>query len=347
MKIIVDNKIPYIGEALKTISTDVTYVGGKEFTSEIVKDADALIIRTRTFCDKSLLEGSKVKFIATATIGFDHIDTQYCKEAGITWTNCPGCNAGGVAQYIESTLLLLKLIDGKKLEEMTMGVVGVGNVGSRIVEVAQNLGMRVLQNDPPRQDNEGDSSFVSLQTIAEECDIITFHTPLNKDGVYKTFYLADTDFFAALKRKPYIINTSRGEVVDTAALLHALDNNLIAQAIIDVWEFEPDIDLTLLNKVMIGTPHIAGYSADGKANATRMSLDALCRFFDIKAQYTVAPPAPQFPVVYTPSLDEALISIYDPRTDSDQLKDNPQKFEELRGNYPVRREKQAYTIIVE
>ena len=347
MKIIVDNKIPYIDEALKTITSDVTYVGGKEFTPEIVKDADALIIRTRTFCDKSLLEGSKVKFIATATIGFDHIDTQYCKEAGITWTNCPGCNAGGVAQYIESTLLLLKLIDGKKLEEMTMGVVGVGNVGSKIVEVAQNLGMRVLQNDPPRQDNEGDNGFVSLQTIAEECDIITFHTPLNKDGAYKTYHLADADFFASLKRKPYIINTSRGEVVETTSLLQALDKNLIEQAIIDVWEFEPDIDLTLLNKVMIGTPHIAGYSADGKANATRMSLDALCRFFGIKPQYTIAPPAPQFPVVYAPSLDEALISIYDPRTDSDQLKDNPQKFEELRGNYPVRREKQAFTIIVE
>ena len=328
MKIIVDNKIPYIDEALKSITSDVTYVGGKEFTAELVKDADALIIRTRTFCDKSLLEGSKVKFIATATIGFDHIDTQYCKEAGITWTNCPGCNAGSVAQYIESTLLLLKLIDGKKLEEVTMGVVGVGNVGSKIAAVAQNLGIKVLQNDPPRQDAEGLKDFVSLQTIAQECDIITFHTPLNKDGAYKTYHLADSDFFASLKRKPYIINTSRGEVVETTALLHALDNNLIAQAIIDVWEFEPDIDLALLNKVMIGTPHIAGYSADGKANATRMSLDALCRFFNIKTQYTVEPPAPLFPVVKAHSLDEGILNIYDPRTDSEHLKASPEKFEE-------------------
>ena len=347
MKIIVDNKIPYINEAIKSITDNVMYVDGKDFTSELVKDADALIIRTRTFCDKSLLEGSSVKFIATATIGFDHIDTQYCKEAGIIWSNCPGCNADAVAQYIEAVLLILKLTEGKELSNLTMGVVGVGNVGSRIVKVAQKLGLRVLQNDPPREDAEDSKEFVSLQTIAEECDVITFHTPLNKEGQYKTYHLADASFFESLKKKPYIINTSRGEVIDTIALLSAFEKGQITQAIIDVWEYEPNIDLSLLNKVMIGTPHIAGYSADGKANATRMALDAVCRFFNIKADYTVEPPTPLFPIIHAHSIDEGILAIYDPRTDSKNLKNSPQKFEDLRGNYPFRREQKAYTIVVE
>ena len=347
MKIIVDNKIPYINEAIKSITDSVMYVDGKDFTSELVKDADALIIRTRTFCDKSLLEGSSVKFIATATIGFDHIDTQYCKEAGIIWSNCPGCNADAVAQYIEAVLLILKLTEGKELSNLTMGVVGVGNVGSRIVKVAQKLGLRVLQNDPPREDAEDSKEFVSLQTIAEECDVITFHTPLNKEGQYKTYHLADASFFESLKKKPYIINTSRGEVIDTIALLSAFEKGQITQAIIDVWEYEPNIDLSLLNKVMIGTPHIAGYSADGKANATRMALDAVCRFFNIKADYTVEPPTPLFPIIPAHTIDEGILAIYDPRTDSKNLKNSPQKFEDLRGNYPFRREQKAYTIVVE
>ena len=347
MKIIVDDKIPYISEAIQSIADKVVYAPGKEFTPELVKDADALIIRTRTFCDKSLLEGSQVKFIATATIGFDHIDTAYCKEAGIAWANAPGCNASSVAQYIESIFLLLKLEEEKTLTDLTIGVVGVGNVGSKIVALAQSYGMRVLQCDPPRQDAEKDDSFCSLQTIAEQCDIITFHTPLNKEGKYETYHMADADFFASLKRKPYIINTSRGEVIATEALLDAINKELIEEAIIDVWEFEPDIDRELLSKVWIGTPHIAGYSADGKANATRMSLDAICRFFNIKATYSVMPPAPPYPIVEAPSLDEALLMIYDPRNDSEQLETQPDKFEELRGNYPLRREKEAYTIIVE
>ena len=228
-----------------------------------------------------------------------------------------------------------------------MGVVGVGNVGSRIVKVAQKLGLRVLQNDPPREDAEDSKEFVSLQTIAEECDVITFHTPLNKEGQYKTYHLADASFFESLKKKPYIINTSRGEVIDTIALLSAFEKGQITQAIIDVWEYEPNIDLSLLNKVMIGTPHIAGYSADGKANATRMALDAVCRYFNIKADYTVEPPTPLFPIIQAHSIDEGILAIYGPRTDSKNLKNSPQKFEDLRGNYPFRREQKAYTIVVE
>ena len=230
----------------------------------MVKDADALIIRTRTRCNRELLEGSKVKFIATATIGFDHIDAEYCREADITWTNAPGCNSASVAQYLQSSLILLQTLKGINLPEVTIGIIGVGNVGSKVAKVAQELGMRVLLNDLPREDKEGKQGFSSLQTLAEECDILTFHVPLYKEGRYKTCHLADDAFFQSLKRKPVIINTSRGEIIETGALLNALDTGLVSDAIIDVWENEPAINLTLLDKVFLGTPHIAGYSADGK-----------------------------------------------------------------------------------
>lgn len=227
---------------------------------------------------------------------------------------------------------------------MTIGVVGVGNVGCKVLSVARKLGMRILQNDLPRAEQEGDTSFCSLERIAKESDVITFHVPLYKEGKYKTFHLADHIFFRSLERKPVLINTSRGEVVETEALLAALESGKISEAIIDVWEKEPDIHPLLLEKVMIGTPHIAGYSADGKANATRMSLDALCKHFVIKAQYQIVPPKPEAITITAPSIEEALLMIYDPRRDSDALKAHPEYFEQLRGDYPLRREEEAYTI---
>ena len=346
MKVIVDNKIPFIKEAIGKIADEAVYAPGNDFTPSLVKDADALIIRTRTRCNRELLEGSKVKFIATATIGFDHIDTEYCREAGITWTNAPGCNSASVAQYLHSSLILLQELKGIDLQKSTIGIIGVGNVGSKVAEVAQKLGMRVLLNDLPREDKEGEQGFSSLQSLAEECDVLTFHVPLYKRGNYKTWHLADDAFFQSLKRRPVIINTSRGEVIETDALLKALETGLISDAIIDVWENEPAINLTLLNKVFLGTPHIAGYSADGKANATRMSLDALCRYFKIHADYRIIPPAPGQPQITASSPSDAYLQMYDPRRDSNALKMHPELFEKLRGDYPLRREKEAYTISV-
>lgn len=194
MKVIVDNKIPFIKEAIEKIADEVVYAPGKDFTPSLVKDADALIIRTRTHCNRRLLEGSKVKFIATATIGFDHIDTEYCREAGITWTNAPGCNSASVAQYLHSSLILLQESKGINLSEATIGIIGVGNVGSKVVKVAQELGMRVLLNDLPREDKEGKQNFLSLQTLAKECNVLTFHVPLYKEGKYRTYHLADAAF---------------------------------------------------------------------------------------------------------------------------------------------------------
>ncbi len=336
MKVIVDNKIPYIKEAIESIADEVIYLSGSAFTPEAVRDADALIVRTRTFCNRELLEGSCVKFIATATIGFDHIDTAYCAEAGITWTNCPGCNAGSVEQYIHSVLLLLKREKGIVLKESCLGIVGVGHVGSRVRRMAESFGMRVLVNDPPRAD-QGEAGFTDLATLARECDILTFHTPLNRGGKYNTFHLADAAFFAALERKPILINSSRGEVVETNALLDALQTGKVRDAVIDTWENEPDINLDLLQRVWLGTPHIAGYSADGKSNATRMSLEALCRFFHIEANFRITPPElPMHPSANDP--EEAYLELYNPKRDSDWLKQSPEKFEYFRGNYPLRRE---------
>ncbi len=323
MKVIIDHKIPYIKEAIERIADDVVYLPGNAFTKENVKDADALIVRTRTKCNRDLLEGSQVKFIATATIGYDHIDTEYCREAGITWTNCPGCNASSVEQYIHSVLLLLKEKKGLDLKNATIGVVGVGHVGSRVARMARELGMKVLLNDPPRAE-QGESGFVDLTTIARECDVITFHTPLNREGSYRTYHLADEDFLFSLERAPFVINSSRGEVVDTASLLAALAAGKVKAAVIDTWEYEPRISRELMEVAFLATPHIAGYSADGKANATRMSLEALCRFFGIEAEFNILPPeGPKG---------------YDPTRDSEWLKASPEKFEWFRGNYPIRRE---------
>ena len=336
MKVIVDNKIPYIREALAELADEVVYLPGKTFTPDIVRDADALITRTRTLCNRDLLAGSKVQFIGTATIGFDHIDTAYCKEAGITWSNCPGCNAGAVEQYIHSVLLLLQQEKGLKLKNACIGIVGVGHVGSRIKQLAERLGMKVLLNDPPRE-AQGEIGFTDLQTLAQCCDVITFHTPLVKQGDFPTFHLADESFFASLQRQPYIINTSRGEVIDENALRGALNKGLIKDAVIDVWEHEPNIALDLLNRIFIGTPHIAGYSADGKANATRMTLEAFCKFFGKEMKFTILPPDMPHPP-FDSNEDIRQLQIYAPRRDCTELRNHSELFEQLRGDYPLRRE---------
>ena len=336
MKVIVDNKIPYIAGEIEKIADKVVYLPGDAFTKEEVKEADALVVRTRTHCNRDLLEGSQVKFIVTATIGFDHIDTEYCHEAGIAWTNCPGCNAGSVEQYIHSVFLLLKREKGLKLEETTLGIVGVGHVGSRVKRMAESLGMKVLLNDPPRAD-KGEKGFVDLRTIASESDVITFHIPLIKEGIYRTYHLVDKDFLFSLKRNPVIINSSRGEVVDTASLLIALSAGKVKDAVIDTWEYEPVISRELMEVAFLATPHIAGYSADGKANATQMSLEALARFFGVEADFCVMPPE-YSGIQFSDDAEEAYLQAYNPTRDSEWLKKCPEKFEWFRGSYPLRRE---------
>ncbi len=353
MKIIIDDKIPYIKGALEPFA-EVIYLSGKATTSDIVKDADALITRTRTICNKELLSGSGVKFIATATIGYDHIDTSYCKKAGIKWTNAPGCNAESVNQYIASALFSWSMRKRESLEGKTIGIVGVGNVGSKVARTCETLGMKVLLNDPPRERIEGQEKFTSLQRIQEEADIITFHVPLNTIGEDATFHMVNEIFLQKLRKEPLIINSCRGEVFDTEAVYNALEANDISGVILDCWENEPEIDLELLNLAEIGTPHIAGYSKDGKANGTKMSVQAISRFFNlgIDSWQPVGVELPKNTVVEIDGsqrreysiLAEAILSTYDIENDDEALREAPHLFEKLRGDYPVRREFDSYTI---
>ncbi|QIA08118.1 4-phosphoerythronate dehydrogenase PdxB [Draconibacterium halophilum] len=353
MKIIIDNKIPYIKGALEPFA-EVVYLPGSETTPEVVKDADALITRTRTICNRKLLHGSKVKYIATATIGFDHIDTDYCREAGIEWTNAPGCNAESVNQYIASALFSWSMRKRTDLAGLTVGIVGVGNVGKRVAKTCKILGMNILLNDPPRARAEGSNNFVSLETIQKEADIITFHVPLNMTGDDATFHLANEDFLQNLKKKPLLINSCRGEVCETEAIYNAIEANDIKGFIADCWENEPDINLELLNLCDHGTPHIAGYSKDGKANGTKMSVQAISRFFGLGID-NWEPTNVEKPENTTIEIDgnqrreysilaEAILSTYDIENDDDDLREAPLKFEQLRGDYPVRREFATYTI---
>ena len=339
MKIVIDDKIPYIRETISRLTDDAVYIKGSDIGPEDVRDADALIVRTRTRCDERLLGGSSVKFVATATIGFDHIDAGYMERAGIEWMSCPGCNAASVAQYVRSVLLLLKRGRRARLCGLTMGIVGCGHVGTKVKAVAEEYGMRVLVCDPPRQERSDGGPFATMGDIEREADIITFHVPLTADGPHPTLHLADKAFFRRLGRRPLIINTSRGPVVDNAALLDALIYNKVGDAVVDTWENEPQISRELLGRVWIGTPHIAGYSADGKVNADNMVIEGLCRRFGLDVPPRIVPP--KLPATFVPSTDDDTLrlQLYNPLDDSARLKASPESFEELRGNYPLRRER--------
>lgn len=326
MKAIVDDKIPYIRGQIEQLVDQVTYMPGSAISPTDVRNADILIVRTRTRCDAHLLEGSAVRLIVTATIGFDHIDTDYCTSHGIEWTNCPGCNARSVCCYVINSLRLL----GKLQQGLTIGIVGVGHVGTLVASAASQHGMRPLLCDPPRRDAGSfvdGLPFVSLSDIASEADIITFHTPLTTQGLYSTYHMADAPFFRSLQKRPVIINASRGAVVDNGALLSAVRSGMVADAVVDTWEGEPShIDTDLLSVCAVATPHVAGYSADGKANATRMSLSAVARFLGRDFMPSIVLP------------DAGLLSVETLYDDTRKMKLNPQQFEYMREHYPTRRE---------
>lgn len=354
MKIIADDKIPFLKGALEPFG-EVKYIPGQKTTAADVKDADAIITRTRTKCNASLLEGSSVRFIATATIGHDHIDTGYCDSKNIFWTNAPGCNSASVAQYMSSVLLTLALNHDIALNGKTLGVVGVGNVGSKVAKVGRALGMNVLLNDPPRARIEGGAAFTELDELLKKADFVSIHVPLYNDGVDKTFHMADKAFFAKLSNRQFFINASRGEVTDTAALKDALRNASIRAAVLDVWENEPEIDRELLALCSIATPHIAGYSTDGKANGTSMSVNALGKYFgiDTKNWFPANVPLPEKTLVTinlseTDSLEkllsEAVFFSYNVMDDDRKLRNSPDTFEKQRGDYPLRREFPVFSV---
>ena len=353
IRIISDDKIPFLRGVLEPYA-DVIYLPGKQIDKKDLKEADALLIRTRTKCDERLLSDTRVKFIGTATIGYDHIDTEFCESRGIEWTNSPGCNSSSVRQYIAAGLLCIASADNFNLRDKSIGIIGVGNVGSKVEKLAGILGMKVLLNDPPRFRSEGDAKFVSLETLLSESDIVTVHVPLSKEGEDRTWHLFDDKSFGKMKKGMWFINSSRGEVTDTPSLKRALGSGKIGGAILDVWENEPDIDLELMEKAFIATPHIAGYSTDGKANGTAMVVNALCRHFNLPLRnwYPGDVPLPSSPAMTIDVrgkseedlIREAVFHTYNIKNDDFMLRSNPADFEKLRGNYPLRREFPAYTL---
>jgi erythronate-4-phosphate dehydrogenase len=351
--IVADKHIPFLHGALEPYAR-VVYLAGDRIGRADLEHADGLITRTRTVCDEAMLRGSPVRFIATATIGFDHIDADYCEAHGIRWHHAPGCNSSSVTQYIGSALAHLAISANHKIPGKTIGIIGVGNVGKKAANLAIRLGLKVLLNDPPRERAEGQAGFTSMEEIAETADIISLHVPLNPDGIDKTVQLADETFFSRLRRSPVLINTSRGPVVETSAVKSAVKHGWVSAYIADVWENEPDIDSGLLALAEIGTPHIAGYSVEGKANGTAACVRAASRFFGFGMDdwYPEQLPTPANPIIHLVSagksnerlMYEAILKSYNILEDDRRLRRDPASFESLRNHYPVRREFGAFTV---
>lgn len=353
MKIVADDKIPFLKGVLEPYAK-VIYLPGKEITRKILMDADALLIRTRTKCTEALLKGTGVRFIGTATIGFDHIDTRYCDKKNISWTNAPGCNSSSVQQYIAGVLFKISSEFGFTLKDKTIGIIGVGNVGSKVEKFARIIGMNVLLNDPPRARREGAKNFVGLGTALFKSDIITVHVPLNVVGEDCTYHLFNDRTLKKMKKGTWFINSSRGEVTDTAALKKVLSSGKLGGAVLDVWEHEPDIDLELMSGTFLSTPHIAGYSTDGKANGTSMVVNSLCKHFNLPLTgwYPGNVPKPEKPLISINCkgltdediVRKAVLHTYNVDEDNLNLRSDPSNFEKLRSDYRNRREFKAFTV---
>lgn len=332
MRIVVDSHIPHIQGLIEPFA-QVEYLEPGEITAKAVRDADALIVRTRTCCDATLLDGSRVQFIGSATIGTDHIDLDYCASRGITVRNAPGCNAPAVAQWVFAAIAAwMRHRSILSPEGLTLGVVGVGHIGSIVARWGRQLGFTVLLNDPPREKQEGpsDDIFLPLEQLQHRCDIITFHTPLTRNGEWPTWHLCDQAFLDGLDHCQLILDAARGPIADNTALL-----GWHGDIGLDCWENEPDISTALLEKCIVATPHIAGYSREGKQRGTAMMLEALNEHFGWNIPIpTIASPATGAAQV---TLD-GIAASYDILADTASLKADPAAFESLRNHYPHRQE---------
>lgn len=328
--IVADRHIPSLHGRLEPFA-DMVYIDQDEFTPERVREADALLVRTRTQCRRPLLEGSRVRFVATATIGLDHFDLPWLEQAGITATNSPGCNAPGVAQYVWAAMLE----HFGSVEGLTVGVVGKGHVGSIVADWGRKLGARILVSDPPRSEaGMTDEDYLPLETLMRECDAVTFHTPYIKDGDHPTFHLANAENMAMMRKGALLINAARGPVVDNAALKELIKGRQI-KAVIDTWENEPNLDPELLGLVETGTPHIAGYSLEGKERATRMVVEAAGRFFGWHPDVSDLAPDYTAPLSIRP---EEILGSYRPSADTAALKADYGHFDKVRAEYVTRPE---------
>ena len=362
MLIVADENIPLL-DAFFARFGEIRRVPGRSIDRATVEQADVLLVRSVTRVDRALLEGSKVRFVGTCTIGTDHLDLDYFQQAGITWSSAPGCNARGVVDYVLGSLLTLADIEGADLTQRTYGVVGAGEVGGRLVKVLQGLGWNVLVCDPPRQAAQG-GDFVSLEHIIEQCDVISLHTPLTRSGAGSTWHLFDDRRLNQLKPGAWLINASRGPVVDNAALREVLLEREDLQAVLDVWENEPEVDVALAELCVLATPHIAGYSLDGKQRGTAQIYQAFCDFLGLPAQVKLSDllPSPWLSQVTLnadcdPAWALAMVcrGVYDPRRDDADFRrslvgsvsEQRAAFDALRKHYPSRREIDGLQVRIE
>ncbi len=355
MKTVVAETVLLGREAFATLG-EVVVVPDRQIGPEHLKDADALIIRSKTKVTPELIEGSAVRFVGTATAGFEHMSWLASRSSALQsvgWCAAPGCNADSVADYMTAALLTLHMKHGVELEGRTLGIIGVGQVGSRVAKRAEALGLRVLLNDPPRAAKEGNAGFQELETLLAEADFVTLHVPLIKEKPWPTLRMADCRFFEQMKPGAVFINASRGKVLDSDALLHAKANGIVSHAVLDVWDPEPVIRADVLTITTIGTPHIAGHSFEGKLNGTVQVYREACHFFETAPVWN---PAPLLPAVAVPELKidsrgksdleilaEAIASIYDIGIDQLSIEDIA-RFDKLRAHYRVRREFKNTTI---
>jgi len=385
MKIVADRNIPFVAKCFSSVG-EVKVVDSRQITPEAVRDADILLVRSVTRVGAELLAGSKVRFIGTATIGFDHIDVDFLRANKIGFASAPGSNANSAAEYVIAGLLEIGQRLDIELEGKSIGIIGVGNVGGRVAKKAAALGMKVYLNDPPLQrykishrehrvDRELDNALLRIEQLVGEvefvpveelfdCAFITLHTPLTFEGVDRTFHLADEKFFKSLRERCVFLNTSRGGVVDSMALKAAIRLGRLRAVVLDVWENEPNIDTELLRMVDIGTPHIAGYSLDGKVAGMIMIYKAACKYFGLEPEYDVEDFLPEATIRelrISPKGDteqdviaDAVRRIYDIRKDDARLRwilERPAEkrgefFDGLRKNYPVRREFGNTTVVI-
>lgn len=357
LKLIIDENIALADKAFEQFGI-VTLLPGRAITNNVLKDADVLIVRSITNVNEKLLHDTSVKFVGTATIGTDHIDLDFLKKNNITFADAKGCNAFSVAEYIIAALLKLAVKFDFSLKDKSIGLVGVGNVGSKVASFAEALGMEVLLNDPPLQRQGDKRNFVGLDEILK-CDIITLHVPLNKDGIDKTYHFFDKKILDKLKDGAILINSARGSVINNKDLLEATVNKKL-KVILDVWENEPDINVDLLKNVLIGTPHIAGYSYEGKVNGSRIVYNSLCDFLGAEKSFPFHLEFPQNstkdfakPDSIEPELEKLVSSIYSIQEDDLRMRkmltlnkeEQINYFDLQRKNYPIRREFNNYTLV--
>lgn len=362
MLIVADENIPLL-DAFFAGFGDIRRVPGRSIDRTTVEQADVLLVRSVTNVNRALLEGSKVRFVGTCTIGTDHLDLDYLNEAGISWSSAPGCNARGVVDYVLGSLMTLAEIEGVDLSQRTYGVVGAGEVGGRLIKVLKGLGWNVKVCDPPRQAAEG-GDYVSLEQIIEQCDVISLHTPLTRSGDSATWHLFDQQRLQQLKQGAWLINAARGPVVDNVALREVLLEREDLQAVLDVWEKEPEVDPALAELCVLATPHIAGYSLDGKQRGTAQIYQAYCAFSGQPAAIQLSDllPAAWLSEVSLhgdsdPAWALAMLcrGVYDPRRDDADFRrslvgnvaEQRAAFDVLRKQYPVRREIEGLKVRIE